>query len=803
MLTPEQRRAAFAKGSVAVTAGAGSGKTFLLTERYIFLLEQGLSPLEIVAATFTRKAAAELRSRVRKRLRSASIDPERLAEFEAAQLGTLDALAARICRDFPLEAELPADFRVMDENEATLFRLSVMDEALSTVPPVCFEVFPYSALKGFVETLLFDPLGAEAALAKGSDDWAALAAATREGARLALLAALEPHKHTLRALHGPPGDAREEARLGALSCLARIEAGERSAYDVVQTITLRGGSKKRWGEEAFREVGVAISALKSEVKRNLAYLTLDLGDADARLALGLPALRTAFACVQRFLGERRARERCVDFANLERHALEALSHAHVRAHYGARWKAFLIDELQDTNPVQERLLHLLTENAGLSVVGDAKQSVYGFRRADVEVFFRFRERIRSGGGEVVSLGTSFRTHDALLTPVNALTSFLGDLHEPLHAHHSRAPGTGGPYVEAYTLEKPPHTREARLAQEARLIALRVKALLDKEVLVRDGEDERPVQPKDVAVLARNKAPLSVYAAALSHAGVPFVQGESDDLLAMREAQDGVALLRFLADPDDDLAVLTLLRSPFFALSDKALQTLASGKEKEQSWWAHIRASDVAPLVEAKAVLGELVEKRHLLPTERFDLAEKRTGYRAVIANLEGGDRRLADYGAFVALVRRSEAHTHGAFSVWREVKRLLEHGITLPRPSLAANAVTLLNTHKAKGLEWPVVVVADLSRPFYHRAEDLLFSPAGLGLRLDAAEQPVIYKALEREKKTKEHAEEKRLLYVALTRARDYLILSASEPAQVGGRPCALDLLGCTFRPVPSSKLRE
>ena len=158
--------------------------------------------------------------------------------------------------------------------------------------------------------------------------------------------------------------------------------------------------------------------------------------------------------------------------------------------------------------------------------------------------------------------TSFRTHDALLTPLNDLTTFLGDLHEPLSASRQCAPGRG-PYVEAYTLEEPSRLRSERLEQEARLIALRVRALLDRQVLVHDGEVERPVEPKDIAVLARHKAPLSVYAEALAKAGVPFLQGDTDDLLATREAQDGTALLRFLADPNDDLALLTLLRKPLF------------------------------------------------------------------------------------------------------------------------------------------------------------------------------------------------------------------------------------------------
>ena len=186
MLTSEQRRAVEAEGSVAVTAGAGSGKTFLLTERYLHLVEgRGLSPLEIVATTFTRKAAAELKSRIRKRLQSAHLDAETVAELEAAQIGTLDALAARVCRDFPLEAMLPADFRVIGRGRREgLFRARYFDEAMAKdTGGMLSSDFPTVTLKRYVEQLLFDPIAAEAALHKDAEAWAELAERTREEAR--------------------------------------------------------------------------------------------------------------------------------------------------------------------------------------------------------------------------------------------------------------------------------------------------------------------------------------------------------------------------------------------------------------------------------------------------------------------------------------------------------------------------------------------------------------------------------------------------------------------------------------------
>ena len=410
MLTPEQQQAAHAEGSVAVTAGAGSGKTFL-THRSatLFLVGRGLSPLEVVATTFTRKAAAELRSRIRTRpeqsrarqpgasRRTRSSPDQHHRRFSCAYLPRLP-LRSRSSR------RLQGHGR---ENEEKLFRLGVFGEAMASVPPWCFEQIPYTELRAFVEELLFDPLTADVALSKGQEDWAALAEATRESTCRDLLAALAPHKATI-CIPGPEGDAREDARKLALRCLETIESGDseacQSAYEEALTLNLRGGSRKKWGEDAFTEAGIAISALREGVKRNYKQLTLDLSDADAQLASHLPALRTAFDYVKQFMSERRKEARCVDFANLEVHALSALEHAHVRAHYRARWKAFLVDELQDTNPVQERFLSLLAEKQPSSPSSATPNRAFTASAEQTQTwFFRFRERVQQGGGEVVSL----------------------------------------------------------------------------------------------------------------------------------------------------------------------------------------------------------------------------------------------------------------------------------------------------------------------------------------------------------------------------------------------------------------
>lgn len=181
-LTKEQLRAVDAEGSVAVVAGAGTGKTHMLTERYLHhLSEDDLSPLEVVAVTFTEKASEELRSRIRARVRERM--PERedfLAELEAAQISTIHALCARICREHPDEAEVPADFGILNELRGRLWTADRLADAMDELPADHYEAIPYPLMQSALEALFADPIAAEQALERGPEEWNALVTEARE-----------------------------------------------------------------------------------------------------------------------------------------------------------------------------------------------------------------------------------------------------------------------------------------------------------------------------------------------------------------------------------------------------------------------------------------------------------------------------------------------------------------------------------------------------------------------------------------------------------------------------------------------
>ena len=801
VLTGEQRQAVGAKGSVVVVAGAGTGKTHMLTERYVHhLSEDSLSPLEVVAVTFTEKAAEELRSRVRERVRGRLTTREDLlAELEAAQISTIHALCARVCREHPDEAGVPADFGILDELRGRLWTADRLADAMDGLPAEHYRVVPYPLMQVALQSLLSDPLAAEEALTKGPEGWKDLIEEARESAVAEYLEepALKEARSTLELCEGDDEDRMEQSRRAALSALDELEAGEdhKAAFELLKNVDLRGGKKKAWSDGELASVKEALKLIREMARAALrrGIVVLEPGPADERLASALPALRDAFGRARAFLTEAKRRSRVLDFADLEVHALRALEHEEVRDYYRERWRAFLVDEFQDTNPVQAGLLDRLTQEATLTVVGDENQSIYGFRRADVEVFRRFRERILSEGGEEVVLATSFRGHSELVGVLNSVfSSVLGETRQDLEANRQEPPHEA-PHVRLYAVEAEGRVPKAQLQRsEAAHIAHQLREMLDQGVGVYDAaaDASRPLRPGDIAVLSRVWAPLEIYGDALAASGIPSVHAGGGNLLETREAKDAIVLLRFLADPTDDLALVAVLRSPFFALDDRLLHDLAAKREKGTSWWQLVSESDDSRLEAAKEVLGDLLTKRRLEPpTALLQLADRLTGYTAVIANLPGAQRREADWRSFRELVGDLERGSDDAFTVVRWLRQLHEAGTQVPRPPIeAGDAVSLMTIHAAKGLEWPVVVIPDLVRAMPSSSGAVAFDPE-LGVSVDFGEeegQPALHLLIRDKKARLEEDETRRVFYVAPTRARDHLILTCTGLTE---RLCGLTVL--------------
>lgn len=777
-LNRDQQRAATAATSVAVTAGAGTGKTAMLSHRYLHHVRvDGLSPLAIVAVTFTEKAAAELRSRIRRVLIEEGADEETIAELEAAQISTIHSLAARICRDHYDIAGLPPDFEIMDEVRSKLWEQEKFDEAIALIPPETVKLLGFSFINEAIAELLKDPFRSDAALGRGTDHWAARFDELRRKEALELMDSdfWRLTEENLQRIQGPAGDKLEAARVDAVSAMS--EARRTISLRPILEVFARHrpgkvGTKANWSDGQLEIVRELLKTLRDQTREHAELAVVDFGPADEAAAEMIDALADAYRLVRRYLREEKLKNKLLDFNDLELYAREILQDKRAVRHYAERWKAILVDEFQDTNPIQAAIIESLAAGTKLTIVGDEKQSIYGFRGADVGVFERFRGRIVSEfGGEQVELGLSYRSHKALVEGTNAIfRTVLGTIHQDLKAFTEDTVHPP-PFISLHVTEGEGIDKHMLQRIEADFIAEKIASL----------HAEHNVAYKDIAILSRAWQPLDIYLDALLARGIPAVHFGGGSLLETREATDIYSLLQFLVRPEDNLPLVALLRSPFFAVSDTKLLAAALAEGRDIVWWEAIRRR---PEFEKEAaMLTELLQQsRTLAADEVLALADRMTGYSAIIANLPQSNRRSADLRGMREFIRDlgSEGRSD-VFGVVRSIRELLRAKAEVPRPQIqAGDAVSLMTIHKAKGLEWDVVFVPDLARmPKSDSSKLLIDEEIGVTFSVEGEdaerEKGAIFKLIHARKKRREEAELRRLLYVAITRAKQQVILSATE----------------------------
>jgi ATP-dependent helicase/nuclease subunit A len=858
--------------NLIVTAGAGSGKTRVLVERFTTLLDThpDWALPSIVAITFTEKAAREMRDRVRSaiedriRVAAESGDApglnrwlEHRAALTRARIGTIHALCAALLRANPAEAHLDPSFEVLDENEAAILLDDAVDQALARLAsedhpeaallaaydlPDVRSVLRRYAGRGAVGALDLSPDGL---LARWESDWRKaigdLQAEVQSDADL--LAALD----FLRPGDLPPGDklsavwqavfARREALLGG-----DPEACAAAVVDLAGSIRLNVGAASQWGgKERLDESKAALGFVRDRMKRLEAALLPRPGALDVEAAAWLVAWRDAILLAAEVYDDLKRHRNALDFDDLEALAQELLNHhPEVAAHCVEEFSHILVDEFQDTNVAQRDIIYQLAgvgtpgADGRLFVVGDPKQSIYAFRGADVNVFGEVRADLTRRGGCELPLSTSFRAHDALVGAFNDLFGLI------LRA----GPGTAGRYevergqpMVAYRRSEAWHDRPLTVialhkpdaetdpdrrfdAEELRRweaweIAQHLHGMVRGDVPVFDREkgQYRAMGYGDAALLFQSMTRVPVYEDVFKAAGLPYVTVAGKGYYDRQEVWDLLNLLRALHNPADDLALAAVLRSPLFGLSDDALFALrlarAANGERLPLWRALFDPESTPLFPESEAAVrdyacGTLVDLRDVAGratiAELLSLALDRTGYLATLTGLPDGARRRGNVEKLVALARESGRVSLGAFLAYARdlTAREVREGEAAVE---VEGAVTIMSVHASKGLEFPVVVLADASwnRSVSQRGVVVLDPDAGAACKLptsdpDADDQPFAWEYASQLEERRDRAERRRLLYVGATRAQEHLIVSGSLhrcPAHAWLRQW-LDALGVT-----------
>jgi ATP-dependent helicase/nuclease subunit A len=826
--------------NVVLEASAGTGKTTVLVSRYVNLLSVGVDPANILAITFTRKAAAEMRERIIATLRRAATESDdgrkrwlalrdRVGDIA---ISTIDAFCYALLREFPLEAGLAPGFTVADETESARLAEDAIDRALARCrgiakgdpamqlvltritpprlrlalahlvdrrlvarsgldryigrePPVALEALTARAVARFQRALQALPGGLAAFLAEGPV----------AHPRFGLISA------DLRAL--ARGDVGDPATLAALVETLRF-------YFLTQTRPVKprqrmpGGYKR---EQAVSEAGwkrhtEAMRAAAPEVHAALQGWARDL---NVLLSRGIERV---FAITRDEHRRTLAEHDVVDFPELLERAVDLLQQmdefSQSRYRLESRYHHVLVDEFQDTSRLQWRLVDLLVRSWGegfglvheapvlpsLFIVGDRKQSIYRFRDADVTLLDEAAATIRGlrpeGGGRR-AISRSFRARPALLAFVNDVCAEIAGL-GPARPDAFRYDATDHFPLEAGAAGADDSPLGVIVAEgsdaTAQAVAGEIARLLDGGTVRDRGTGlPRPAAPGDIAILFRSRDAHREFERALEARAIPAYVYKGLGFFDADEIKDLVALIRFLAAPASDLRAAAFARSRLVALSDHALARLAPHlaaaftAPDPPAAAAALDPADAHRLSQARAWLADwLAMVDRFPPADVLDHVLAVSGYGDVLAGPRLEQAR-ENVKKLRGLARRVSNRGYATMARLAEHVDRLATGDEANAVREAVHAVNLMTVHASKGLEFPIVFVVNIGRGVNRRRSPVRVHLSGddqddrgsasVSIEDFLSDQDTLEPELERE-------ETKRLLYVALTRARDRLYLSAA-----------------------------
>ena len=867
-LTEEQRRIVDDRGGeLLVSAAAGSGKTRVLVERLLDrVTKDGADIDRFLVITYTKAAAAELRTRIAQELAS------RLAERPGdrhlrrqttlvykAQISTIHAFCAALLRESGHLLDLDPDTRLCDEGEGQVLMVRTLEELLDRRYEGVEENSPFAQLA--------DTLGAgrddsrlvqivldiaqrvqshpdpeqwlrdqrQAWELEGLDDaaqtpWGALLLeeARRQGRwcrdRMEQALALTEADELLEMNYAPSISATLEGLDGLLAA----RSWDQAQACLPIPFPTAGRKKKRTQElSPMEEIQAAqtaqrVKAIRTRSKKQMEKVALQLeGDSAAlleELRLSRPAVQALMDLVLDFLnayGKEKRRRSLMDFSDLEHFAVKLLLDGEgkptpLAESWSVRFDEVLVDEYQDTNQVQNAVFSAISQGGRkLFEVGDVKQSIYRFRLADPTIFLDKYRRFSTGDeaaeGEPRKrvLSRNFRSRSQVLLGCNDLfrnimSTEFGEL--DYTDDQALVPGASFPEGEDYALEvdgldlsflgEQEGERESKDLMEARFAARRIRQLLEKPLLITQGEGLRPVRPSDIMILLRSPGSvLRHYLRALSEEGIPWTADGGEDFLATTEVSVALSILQIVDNPHQDVPLISALRSPVYGFTGDQLALLRA-QAKGDFYSAVVKAAQ-----EGDRACGDFLAELERL---RFGAGDKTcrqliwhiyetTNLLGLFGAMDLGRERQDNLLSFYALAgQMEEAGCRSLFQFLLRLQRLQETGarITSGGGNGQEEGVSILSIHRSKGLEKPVVLVCGLTRRL--NRDDLmrpvLFHPAlGVGPKGLDRERMVEYptlarRAVARQLEREMMSEELRLLYVAMTRAKEKLILTLALP---------------------------
>ncbi|CCW35708.1 ATP-dependent exonuclase V beta subunit, helicase and exonuclease domain-containing [Chthonomonas calidirosea] len=823
--------------NVCVSAGAGSGKTKVLVERFIRIVvgskcgrlaeELRATPEQILVITFTDKATREMKNRIIEAFRQRNLIEE-LHQIENAYISTIHGFCARLLLENPFEAQIDPQFQALDEVRAAqllrrcceieLDRLVEKNDRWIQELLIAIQNKQHELQSGYDASGLLAEAVEQVLMTLRNAGWQredveALAAEALDGiARRNLVAVrgfFEPLVAEIlacrEALMPLLGNLRSEMR----AIVSKLD-------NQITACPLNSGDPNLllgWFEKIKPLVNRRIVYASGPSEHDLLPLLYRIKEAVAQALkvhktsreLEEQAIRFCHSFVVLLLQVWRAYEKskrqlgCLDMEDLQSKAIQLLENfPAVRHRYQKHFRHLLVDEFQDTNLLQVRLVELLHKEDGQIcnrkfLVGDIQQSIYGFRGAEPLLF---REAVRDAENKReaihVRLADNFRSRPEVLRLVDQVfrqRAFALESFEPLTPGADFLPKEA-PSIEILLAKN--MRRDAYLLREAEALAFRIREIVEKgQLRITARSDPRcgePIRWRDIAVLFRSLTKIALYEEAFASQGVPcFVVGGGRGYYARQEVRDLLNALLYLDTPFDDIALTAVLRSPFVGLRIDSLVELHRLRRERSSEPLHLY---LGSLLSSRVLTEREKERLHCFlqivetlraQADRLPVGQilerliLHTNYDICLLSRPNGRRRLANMRKLLQMASTEPVFGVSAFiQQLKEIEKLSPREGDAPTEEEEADVVRMLTIHRAKGLEFPLVCLADLSHPFQLPSQELFIchgKTMAIGSRI-MGKPDLAYSVIEAMRLKRDQEEAMRLLYVALTRAKEHLLLS-------------------------------
>lgn len=825
--TAQQKKAIAEKGNLLVAAAAGAGKTAVLTARIVEKIREGTDVRALLVVTFTRAAAAEMKKRIAKALREAAQNEpdsrERLTEaaerVQDASISTVHAFCAQVLRRHFYEAELDPAFRVADEAESRI----LLEDALEALAEenaghedydaLCIALGgeekalgAFRELYGFLQSQTEPLTWLHEAVARYDTDETQLASsgiARRcvESCDRELRAAIDEMQFARDnvAISYPEAAAFADNELSVLRgiLLQKDYDALRGALGGMSFARLTGFPRGT-AEEDKAEFKEARDRLKKCVSDQAKNFVRPLSEEAARMRELHGFLLTMEKCLsaleENYKQAKRARG-VIDYGDMEHIALGLLSRAEIGEAYRKKFEYIFIDEYQDANRVQEALIGAIKREDNLFMVGDVKQSIYRFRQAEPALFMEKYKAPASFDGQVVDLNANFRSAAAVIDAVNSVFSrtmsldFGGVEYDEraslVHGRNDTARGGAEFCLLQLNSDEELDTAE----QEARYAAERIRSIMENESCPQADGSVRPYRYSDFAILHRSpKRVAERITRILASEGIPAYAELTGGYFEAVEVRVFINLLRVIDNRRQDIPLVSVMRSMIGGFTDGELSGLRLLDGKAENWLdlLQLAASGEDGLAKRSSAFLDKLDDWYTLSTivgvsELCGRLLDETGYEEYVSALPGGRLRRGNLEALLARAQAYEQSEARSLSSFIKFMDRIESTDTMgAATALGADVVRVLSAHKSKGLEFPVVIVAGLGKQFNRseRAQDMAMeNELGLGIRVRRGNQR--FDTLARRVILDANAdatleEELRILYVAMTRAREKLVMLLS-----------------------------